>query len=108
MVTYNQQMAAEGMVSGSKQQSGKRSLRVPLFVLFLFGLATSVALPYGIGLAVFVWAIALIGALAGVAFASYVLLKELLGKTASFGYAPTMAYLAGKKTNKGRKEKSSQ
>jgi hypothetical protein len=33
-----------------------------------------------------------------------VLVKKILGKTATFGYAPTTSYLAGKKTKKIRKE----
>ena len=33
-----------------------------------------------------------------------VLIKKILGKTATFGYAPTTSYMAGKKTKKIRKE----
>jgi hypothetical protein len=117
MVTHSQHMGSEGtaftaggnQVQGEGMQLRKRgalSKRIPVVILILFGLALSAAFPYGLGLAVLVWAIALIGALFGVGFASYLLLKELLGKTATFGYAPTTAYMAGKKTKKSRKEES--
>lgn len=86
------------------KKRGLLSGRIPLFALFLFALVLSVAFPYGIGLVVFVWVIALVGAIAGVGIASFILLKELFGKTSTFGYAPTTAYLAGKKTKKKVKE----
>jgi hypothetical protein len=106
-----QQMQAEGTVVArgnsiygeEMQRSGKRGLiskPVPLFVLALFGVALSAALPYGLGLAVIVWVIALAGAIFGAGFATYSLLKELLGKNATFGYAPSAAYLAGKQMKK--------
>jgi hypothetical protein len=108
MVTYNQQIEAEGTTfaaGGSKR--GLLGGRKPLVILFLFGLALSVVFPYGLGIAVLAWVIALVGAVMGVGYASYLLLKELLGKTGTFGYAPTAAYLAGKKTKKTRKAGSS-
>jgi len=108
MVTYNQQIETEGTTYAAS--GGKRGLlsgRKPLVILFLFGLALSVVFPYGLGIAVLAWVIALVGAVLGVGYASYILLKELLGKTATFGYAPTAAYLAGKKTKKARKAGSS-
>ena len=108
MVTYNQQMAAEGTtVAVGVRKRGLLSGPIPLFTLFLFVLGLSVVFPYGLGVAVFAWVIALFGALFGVGFASYLLLKELPGKTTTFGYVPAAAYLAGKKTNKRRKEDSS-
>jgi len=117
MVTHSQHIGSQGTayyaggneVQGERiqlQKRGSLSKRIPVVILVLFGLALSVAFPYGIGLAVLVWAIALIGALFGVGFASYLLLKELLSKTTTFGYAPTTAYMAGKKAKKGRKEES--
>jgi hypothetical protein len=39
---------------------------------------------------------------AGIGFS--VLIKKILGKTATFGYAPTTSYLAGNKMKKTRKE----
>jgi hypothetical protein len=94
----------------SSRPVGKKSAlsgRIPIVALILFALALSVAFPYGLGLVVLVWGIALIGALFGVGFASVVLLKELFTKTASFGYAPTTAYMTGKKTRKKSKESPS-
>ena len=73
---------------------------LPVGTLVLSVLALSVAMPYGIGLAVAAWVIALAGALLGAGFATYLLLKELLGRTPMFGYTPATAYLAGKKTGK--------
>jgi hypothetical protein len=104
MVTYGQEKEAVGMTLDRKR--GLLSGRIPVVILILFGLALSAAFPYGLGLAVLVWAIALIGALFGVGLASFVLLKELFSKTSTFGYAPTAAYMAGKKTKKSKKEKS--
>lgn len=116
MVTNMQQMEAEGSVVVARgnishgegmPRSGKRGLMskpVPLFVLALFGVALSAAFPYGLGLAVVAWVIALAGAIFGAGFATYSLLKELLGKNATFGYAPSAAYMAGKQMKKKRTE----
>jgi hypothetical protein len=97
MVTYSQQIGTEGAALKKGLTPGKAGL----FALFIFALALSVAFPYGMGVAVFIWGIALIGALAGAGFAFVTLLQELLGKSAAFGYAPTTAYLAGKKVKRG-------
>jgi len=43
---------------------------------------------------------------AGIGFS--VLIQKILGKTATFGYAPTTSYLAGKKMKKNRKESLSE
>src|SRR3972149_11462601 len=104
MVTYNQQMGAEGTtLAVSVRKRGLLSGPIPVVTLFLFALALSVVFPYGLGVAVFAWGIALVGALFGVGFACYLLLKELLGRPAAFGYAPTAGYPAGQKTKEGRK-----
>jgi hypothetical protein len=60
-------------------------------------------LPYGLGVAVLVWGIALIGAIIGTGLASVVLLKELFARTAAFGYAPTTAHITGKKWSRNKK-----
>jgi hypothetical protein len=44
--------------------------------------------------------------MAGIGFS--VLIKKILGKTATFGYAPTTSYLAGNKMKKTRKESLSE
>ena len=103
MDTYTAQMEAS---IGNGLQSRKRGLLsgpAPIAALTLFVVALSIVFPYGIGVAVFAWVIALAGALAGAGFATYLLLKEALGKTMIFGYSPSAAYLAGKKTKKARK-----
>ncbi len=79
-----------------------------LIPLFLLGLALSMAFPYGVGFVLFICLIALMGALYAAGFASIRLLKEMVGKSATFGYAPTTAYMTGKKTKKNRKAESSE
>ncbi len=78
-----------------------------LIPVLLLGLALSMAFPYGAGLLVFFCLIALSGALYAAGSASLRLLKEMLGRTATFSYSPTTAYMAGKKTKKAGKEESS-
>ena len=99
------------MVIKNQQAEGDRSMklfgRTALFTLFLVGLALSAAFPYGIGFAVFLWAIALIGAACGVGIICYGLLKDMLGRTATFGYAPNLSYMTGKKTKKKKEDVSS-
>lgn len=115
--TQMQQIQAEGAAltalngdaqgEGSTEQKGSTAKRVSLLILALFVVALSAVFPYGIGLAVVAGVIALVGALIGVGFATYTLLKELLGKTATFGYAPATAYMAGKKMKKKKTEEGS-
>lgn len=90
--------------TGRKSSTAKR---VSLLILALFVVALSAVFPYGIGLAVVAGVIALFGAVIGVGFATYTLLRELLGKTATFGYAPATAYMAGKKMKKKKTDESS-
>ena len=115
MLTNAQQMDAEktSFAAGGNdsqtegQPSRKKGLlsgRTAITMLILFGLLLAVAFPFGLGVVVFIWIIALIGAIAGAGFAFITLLKELLGKTPAFGYAPTTAYMAGKKMKKKAKE----
>jgi hypothetical protein len=110
MLTNSQQMATDATTlseSRKLQKDGtepqKKSLlsgQKPIVVLIFFALALSVVFPYGLGIAVLAWVIALTGALIGVGYASYLLLKELFSKSGSFSYAPTAAYLAGKNLKK--------
>jgi hypothetical protein len=105
MVTYSQQMETGGTAFNEQggHQAGRKGLfsgRTALFAFFVFMLALSVALPYGMGVAVFVWGIALIGAFVGAGFAVITLVQELFGKSPAFGYAPTAAYMSGKKMKK--------
>ncbi len=79
-----------------------------LIPLFLLGLALSMAFPYGVGFVAFLGLIALTGAIYAAGFASIKLFKEMLGKTATFGYVPTTAYMTGKKTKKIKKDESSE
>lgn len=93
-----------GNMETYKNRLQGRSGKIALAVLALAGLALSTAFPYGIGFLVFIWIIVLAGALSAVAFLSFGLLKDMLSKTATFGYAPTTAYMAGKKMKARRKK----
>ncbi|MBF0505950.1 MAG: hypothetical protein HQL09_03850 [Nitrospirae bacterium] len=118
MITHSQQLDKEGMAfvtssdglrEKSDQPAGKKGLmsgRTALIVLGIFGFVLSFAFPYGMGLLVFAWVIALTGALCAVGIACFSLLKDLFGRTAAFGYAPTTAYMAGTKTKKRTKKES--
>ncbi len=75
-----------------------------LSILTLLALGLSVAFPYGVGLAVFVWGIALVGALLGAGLACFTLVKHIFGRIATFGYAPTTAYMTGKKMKRRMRE----
>jgi len=107
MDTYIAQMDAtigNGLYTTQLQRNRKQG-PIPVAALALVVLALSVVFPYGIGVAVFAWVIALAGALLGAGYATYLLLKESLGKTMIFGYSPAAAYLAGKKTKNERKSR---
>lgn len=98
------------MVIENRHDAGDRSLkllgRTALFTVFLVGLILSVVFPYGIGFAAFLGAIALVGAVCGVGAICYGLLKDILGRTATFGYSPNMSYMTGKKIRKKREKES--
>ena len=112
MLTHTQQMGTEATVFGSNvnevqgegtpaaKKSGLLSGRMAVTMLILFGLALSVAFPYGFGLVVFVAVIVLTGALYAVGFACYALVKDMFSKGATFGYVPASAYMTGKKIRK--------
>jgi hypothetical protein len=105
MNTYTGQMeatAGNGSQSVQLQGNAKKGL-MPIAALTLFVLALSIVFPYGIGVAVLAWVIALTGALVGAGYATYLLLKESFSKTVIFGYSPVAAYLAGKKTKNAGK-----
>ncbi len=99
----------EGMLPGNAKES---FFRFPesyyLIPAILIGIALSAAFPYGVGLVIFFCLIALGGALYYAGNSCYKLLKEMLGRGATFGYAPTTSYLAGKKTKKRAKGESSE
>ncbi|HTZ17361.1 MAG TPA: hypothetical protein VMB78_02875 [Dissulfurispiraceae bacterium] len=78
-----------------------------LVPLFLLGLGLSMAFPYGVGFILFISLIALMGAIYAASFASIRIFREMLGRNATFGYAPTTAYMTGKKTKKAKKAASS-
>jgi hypothetical protein len=65
------------------------------------------AFPYGVGFVAFIVLMAMSGALYAAGFASIKIFKEMFGKTAVFGYAPTTAYMAGKKTKKSANDAAS-
>jgi hypothetical protein len=75
-----------------------------LIPLLLLGLFLSMALPYGMGVVAFIAIIILSATLYTAGLASMRLFKEMLGKTATFDYTPTTAYMTGKKVKKVNKE----
>jgi hypothetical protein len=87
MVTRGEGTRKNGLLSG----------RTAITLLILFGLALSIAFPYGLGLVVFVALIVLTGALYAAGYACYSLVKDMFSKGVSFGYKPASAYLTGKK-----------
>lgn len=89
-----------------KMEGALRQGPVAAFSLILLALGLSVAFPYGVGIVIFVWLIALAGAFCGAGMACYGLVKNLFGKTATFGYSPATTYMAGKKTKKTRPQES--
>jgi hypothetical protein len=99
------------MVTQKHQVEGDRRMKLwgktALISFFLMWLTLSVVFPYGIGFAVFLWALALLGVVCGVGIICYGLLKDLLSGIATFGYKPTTAYMAGKKTKKKEEDESS-
>jgi len=97
----------EGLLPGSGKDLYFRLpesyLLIPLFIL---GLALSMAFPYGVGFVMFICLIALMSAVYAAGFATVRILREMLGKNATFGYAPTTAYMTGKKTKRAKKTES--
>jgi hypothetical protein len=96
--------AARIVVKGADVLPGDRSetyFRLPqsylLIPLLLVGLALSTAFPYGMGFMLFISLVALGGACYVAGSASLRIMKEMLGRTAVFGYAPTTAYMTGTK-----------
>lgn len=94
MLTNTQQMVTRG--EGTRK-NGLLSGRSAVVMLVLFGLALSIAFPYGLGLVVFAAIIVLTGAVYAAGYACYSLVKDMLSKGVSFGYTPASAYMTGKK-----------
>jgi hypothetical protein len=80
--------------------------RVGLGLLAVGAVGLSAAMPLGLGVVALVWALALGGAVAGASVICYKLVKDMVTGAATFGYAPTMAYLAGKRSVKTKKEET--
>ena len=94
MLTNTQQMELRGE---GTLKNGLLSGRTAVTLLIIFGLALSIAFPYGLGLVVFVAVIVLTGALYAAGYACYLLVKDMFSKGVNFGYAPAAAYMTGKK-----------
>jgi hypothetical protein len=97
MLTNTQQMETKGE---TRRNTGLLSGRTAIALILFLGLALSIAFPYGLGLVAFVALIVITGALYAAGFACYSLVKDMLTKRATFGFAPASAYLTGKKTKK--------
>jgi hypothetical protein len=65
------------------------------------------ALPYGAGFLLFFVVLAVGGACYVAGSACVRITKEMLGRTAVFGYSPTTAYMTGAKTKKWKKAEGS-
>jgi hypothetical protein len=100
MLTNTEQMVTGG--EGTRK-NGLLSGRTAVGMLIFFGLALSMAFPYGLGLVVFVWAIVLTGALCAAGYACYSLVKDMFSKGMSFGYTPASAHMTGKKIKTRKK-----
>lgn len=100
MLTNTQQLETRG--EGTRR-SGLLSGRTAIAMLILFGLALSIAFPYGLGVVVFVAVIVLTGALYAAGYACYKLVKDMISKGVSFGYVPASAYMTGKRIKKRMK-----
>jgi hypothetical protein len=97
----------DGLLPGNRKETYFKLPESYLLIpAILLGLGLSMAFPYGLGLAVFFGLIVMTGALYTAGSACFKLLKEMLGRNAAFGYAPTTSYMAGKKVKKIRKEES--
>ncbi|HMK55196.1 MAG TPA: hypothetical protein VK448_01005 [Dissulfurispiraceae bacterium] len=101
-------MKEEGLLPGTSRETYFKLPESYLLIpIFLIGLGLSMAFPYGVGFVCFIVLIALSGALYAAGSASIRLFKELFGRTATFGYAPTTAYMTGKKTRKAARDSGS-
>ncbi len=96
-------LETDGMLpGGTKEMYFRLPESYALIPIVLIGLALSMAFPYGAGFLVFITLLALSAAVYAAGAATARLMKEMLGKNANFGYSPTTAYMAGKKTTKKR------
>jgi len=96
---------AEGCLPGTtKEIYFKLPESYLLIPILLLGLFLSMALPYGMGVLAFIVLIILSATLYTAGLASLRLFKEMLGKSATFDYTPTTAYMTGKKSKKKNKD----
>jgi hypothetical protein len=73
-----------------------------LILPILLALGLPMVIPFRAEFMIFALIVATILAIYGAELACAIIIRKILGKTATFGYAPTTAYLAGKKTKKLR------
>jgi len=84
------------------KENKKESVSLSVYIAGAAGVILSAALPFGTGLLVLALLIAVAGALVGITLGGMRAIADSMGGIATFGWAPTAAYLAGKK-GKGRK-----
>jgi hypothetical protein len=97
-----------GLLPGDRSETYFRFPESYLLIpILLVGLALSMALPYGAGFLLFFVLLALAGAGYAAGSACVRIMKEMLGRTAVFGYSPTTAYMTGAKTKKKKADGSS-
>jgi hypothetical protein len=94
-----------GILPGTGQEVYFKLPESYLLILpILLTLGLPMVIPFRIEFMIIALVVATILALYVAESVCSVLIKKILGKTATFGYAPTTSYLAGKKTKKIRKE----
>jgi hypothetical protein len=99
----------DGIMPGTQQEvffKLPESYLLILPILLILGLP--MVIPFRAEFMIIALVVATILALYVAELGFSVLIKRILGKTATFGYAPTTSYLAGKKTKKTRKESFSE
>jgi hypothetical protein len=96
-----------GLLPGDRNETYFRFPESYLLVpILLLGLGLSMALPYGAGFLLFFVLLAVGGACYVAGSSCVRIMKEMLGRNAVFGYAPTTAYMTGAKTKKKKADGS--
>jgi len=97
-----------GLLPGGRSETYFRFPESYLLIpVLLLGLGLSMALPYGAGFLLFFVLLAVGGACYVAGSSCVRIMKEMLGRNAVFGYAPTTAYMTGAKTKKKKADGSS-
>lgn len=88
-----------------KKAANEGNMSLALVVFIGICAVASAALPYGIGLLLAVVGVAVLGLAGGLVVSAAHALAPAMGKTSTFGWTPSEAYLAGKKHAAKKDEK---